>query len=43
MSRGANPHVKSKEGETPLMIATEGEHEATAKLLKEGRIAVGQK
>jgi ankyrin repeat protein len=43
MGRGADPNVKSKEGETALMIATEGKHEATAKVLKEGRIAVGRK
>ena len=43
MGRGADPNVKSKEGETALMIATEGKHEATAKVLKEGRIAVERK
>jgi ankyrin repeat protein len=43
MSRGADPNVKSKEDETALMIATEGKHEATAKVLKEGRIAVERK
>ena len=43
MSRGADPNMKSKEGETALMIATNGDHKETVRVLREARIAAGRK
>jgi len=43
MSRGADPNLKSKEGETALMIATSEQHKETAGVLREARIAAGRK
>jgi ankyrin repeat protein len=43
MSRGADPNLKSKEGETALVIATKGEHKETARVLREARIAGARK
>src|SRR5215475_1161753 len=43
MSRGADPNLKSKEGETALVIATKGEHKETARVLREARIAAARK
>src|SRR5262249_17518443 len=43
MSRGADPNLRSKEGETALMIATNGEHKEIARVLREARIAAGRK
>ena len=43
MSHGADPNIKSKEGETALVIATKEEHKETARVFREARVAAGRK